>query len=115
MLNANWIQPSYKFSKVCPLFRKDFSVERQVSSATLYITARGVYEATLNGQRVGNFIMAPGWTSYHNRLQVQEYDVKHLFSEIISLMFKILLVLYFVSRVMRECDKLYETIEIEWL
>ena len=78
MLNANWIQPSYKFSKVCPLFRKDFSVERQVSSVTLYITARGVYEATLNGQRVGNFIMAPGWTSYHNRMQVQSYDVTDL-------------------------------------
>ncbi len=69
MLNANWILPGYKMSKVCPLFRKYFSVNKDVASATLFITARGVYEATLNGQRVGDFIMAPGWTSYHNRLQ----------------------------------------------
>lgn len=78
MLKANWIQPYYKISKACPLFKKEFSLNKEVESATLNITARGVYEATLNSQRVGNFVMAPGWTSYHNRLQVQEYDVKHL-------------------------------------
>ncbi len=78
MLNANWIQQSYKFSKVSPLFRKDFSVDKQVENATLYITARGVYEATLNNQRVGDFIMAPGWTVYHKRLQVQAYDITSL-------------------------------------
>ncbi len=78
MLNANWICPAYNMSKACPLFRKDFCTHKQVHSATLSVTARGVYEAVLNGQRVGNFIMAPGWTSYHNRLQVQAYDVTHL-------------------------------------
>lgn len=78
MLKANWIQPNYKISKACPLFKKEFSVNKEVDSATLCITARGVYEARLNSQRVGDFVMAPGWTSYHNRLQVQSYDVKHL-------------------------------------
>ena len=78
MLNASWIQPSYKLSRVCPLFKKDFSVNKQVDSAVLYITARGVYEATLNSQRIGDFIMAPGWTAYHKRLQVQAYDVTSL-------------------------------------
>lgn len=78
MLKANWIQSDYKFSKVCPIFRKDFTIEKEIDNATLYITARGVYEATLNSKRVGNFIMAPGWTSYHNRLQVQSYDVTEL-------------------------------------
>lgn len=78
MLKASWILPSYKLSKACPLFRKDFSLEKEVSEATLYITARGVYEATLNGQRVGDFIMAPGWTSYHNRIQVQSFNVTPL-------------------------------------
>ena len=42
------------------------------------ITALGVYEAKLNGERVGDFILAPGWTSYLNRLQVQSYDVTNL-------------------------------------
>ncbi len=75
MLKANWIQPSYNMGKLCPLFRKDFIIEKKIKSATLLITARGVYEAMINGNRIGDFIMAPGWTSYHNRLQVQSYDV----------------------------------------
>lgn len=75
MLKADWIQPSYNMGKACPLFRKDFIIDKEIDSAVLRITARGVYEATLNGQRVGDFIMAPGWTSYHNRIQVQSYDV----------------------------------------
>lgn len=86
MLKASWILPSYKMSKACPLFRKDFSVNKAVASAALFITARGVYEATLNGKRVGDFVMAPGWTSYHNRLQVQTYDVTELFQKENSLL-----------------------------
>lgn len=78
MLKADWITSSYNMGKVSPLFRKDFSVDKQVSSASLRISARGVYEATLNGKRVGDFIMAPGWTSYHNRIQVQSYDITEL-------------------------------------
>lgn len=81
MLKANWIQPSYNMDKVCPLFRKDFCIDKQVASATLSVTALGVYEATLNNHRVGDFIMAPGWTSYHNRIQVQKYDVSELLCE----------------------------------
>ncbi len=81
MLKADWVTPSYNMGKVCPLFRKDFSVEREIKSAALHITARGVYEATVNGQRVGDFIMAPGWTSYHNRIQVQSYDITQLLRE----------------------------------
>lgn len=81
MLKADWIHPSYNMGKVCPLFRKDFYIDKQVESAFLYITARGVYEATLNGQRVGDFIMAPGWTVYHKRLQVQKYDVTAFLQE----------------------------------
>ncbi len=81
MLKADWIYPAYNMGKVCPLFRKDFYIDRKADSAFLYVTARGVYEATINGQRVGDFIMAPGWTSYHNRLQVQTYDVTSLLQE----------------------------------
>ena len=81
MLKANWIVPSYLSKKVCPLFRKDFTVSKRVKSAFLHITARGVYEARLNSRRVGDFVMAPGWTSYHNRIQVQTYDVTELLGE----------------------------------
>lgn len=78
MLNAHWITPACDMGDVSPYFKKDFCLKGAVKSATLHITARGVYEAHLNGQRVGDFIMAPGWTSYHNRLQVQTYDVTAL-------------------------------------
>lgn len=62
----------------CPVFRKEFLLDRPVVRARLYATAQGVYEAVMNGQRVGDMRMAPGWTSYHHRLQYQIYDVTSL-------------------------------------
>ncbi len=62
--------------KACPVFyRKIVLPERKVKRARIYATACGVYEITLNGEKVGDSYMAPGWTSYHNRLQYQTYDV----------------------------------------
>ncbi len=49
-----------------------------VVSARLYATAHGVYVATLNGTRVGDEILAPGWTAYAERLRYQTYDVTEL-------------------------------------
>ena len=59
----------------CPVFGKTFAIDKKVKKARLFATAHGVYEVTLNGQTVGDYRMAPGWTSYHNRLQYQIYDV----------------------------------------
>lgn len=59
----------------CPVFGKTFAIDKKVKKARLYATAHGVYEVTLNGQTVGDYRMAPGWTSYHNRLQYQIYGV----------------------------------------
>lgn len=58
-----------------PLFRRAFTVSGEVASARLYATARGVYEASLNGDVVGDQVLAPGWTDYTKRLQFQTYDV----------------------------------------
>ncbi|KAH7038335.1 putative alfa-L-rhamnosidase [Microdochium trichocladiopsis] len=49
--------------------------QRQIRSARLYITAQGVYEAEINGRRVGDEFLAPGWTEYRSRLRYQCYDV----------------------------------------
>lgn len=87
--NTKWIRPAIDTGDVCPIFRKVFDCpEKQtppfagravtVKSACLQITAMGVYEAALNGNRIGEFILAPGWTSYDARLQYQEYDVTGL-------------------------------------
>ena len=56
-------------------FKTSFKVERQVESARLHITALGVYEASVNGVRVGDHVLAPGWTAYRHRLNVQTFDV----------------------------------------
>ncbi|GAB3932449.1 alpha-L-rhamnosidase [Micromonospora vulcania] len=58
-----------------PLLRKGFRVNGTVARARMYATALGVYELSLNGQRVGNHELAPGWTDYHQRVQYQTYDV----------------------------------------
>jgi len=57
------------------LFRRSFEVDREVTRARLYATARGVYEPRLNGARVGDQVLAPGWTDYNRRIQVQTFDV----------------------------------------
>jgi alpha-L-rhamnosidase len=62
-----------------PLMRKDFALGSGVRRARLYVTAHGLYEIEINGRRVGDHALAPGWTSYTHRLRVQTYDVtRHL-------------------------------------
>ncbi|MDF9811724.1 alpha-L-rhamnosidase [Streptomyces sp. SPB162] len=63
-----------------PLLRKDFATEagKKVASARVYASALGLYELHLNGKRVGDQELAPGWTNYHQRIQAQAYDVTKL-------------------------------------
>jgi alpha-L-rhamnosidase len=58
-----------------PYLRKEFRLEKPVRRARLYATARGVYEMYVNGARVGDDVLAPGWTDYRERVQYQTYDV----------------------------------------
>ncbi|QRM29203.1 alpha-L-rhamnosidase [Microvirga sp. VF16] len=58
--------------------RSEFSVQRPIRRATLYASALGVYEAYINGERVGDEVLAPGWTDYHTRVEYQLYDVTDL-------------------------------------
>lgn len=80
---AKWIRPATDTGDAAPVYGKSFTLsEREnVTEAKLFITALGVYEAELNGKRVGDFILAPGWTAYYKRLQYQEYDVSGLLEE----------------------------------
>ncbi len=77
---ANWITGNYKVNRQqrypVDCFRKRFSAP--AGDARLYITACGLYEATINGQRVGNFVLAPGHTDYRKRISYQTYDVTDL-------------------------------------
>ena len=71
---ANGLAPS-------PYLRKEFPLKKPVRRARMYATARGVYELYINGNRVGNDVLAPGWTDYERRVQYQTYDVTPLLAE----------------------------------
>jgi alpha-L-rhamnosidase len=58
-----------------PLFRKPFNVEQPVEKARLYISGLGYYEAELNGEKVGDQVLDPGWTNYGQRVLYSTYDV----------------------------------------
>ena len=60
---------------------KDIKVSKQIKKAELTISATGVYEAIINDKRAGNFILAPGLTSYKTRLQYQTYDVTDMLED----------------------------------
>lgn len=72
---SEWIKGCEKNLRGGTVYLKNFRCAAKAEKAILKITALGVYEAKLNGERIGDFILAPGWTSYLNRLQVQSYDV----------------------------------------
>jgi len=79
---ANWITPDWDEDisrpQPSPLLRRTFDVEGDLVSARIYATSLGLYELRLNGQRVGDAVLTPGWTSYEHRLQYQTYDVTDL-------------------------------------
>ena len=79
--SAKWIffdgnNPSC--SAPCPYFRREFRVEKEVAQARLYVTARGIFEARLNGQRVASDHFVPGWTDFKKQIQFMTYDVTAL-------------------------------------
>lgn len=58
-----------------PYFRKQVKLNKSVKKARLYVTALGLYEFYVNGQRIGKDNFTPGWTDYHKRVYYQVYDV----------------------------------------
>lgn len=76
---AEWITGNYKVNKKkrypVDCFRKTFTIQKSVKKARLYATTCGVYEACLNGEKCGEFVLAPGITDYKKRIQYQTIDV----------------------------------------
>ena len=79
---AGWIEADLPEDPAAPqpahMLRTEFQVDGALRSARAYITSHGLYEAELNGHRVGDQVLTPGWTSYDHRLQMQIYDVTGL-------------------------------------
>ncbi len=81
---AKWIEPGYTEDSVMrpsPLMRKQFNIKKKIVSATAFITAHGLYEAQINGVRVSDAYLTPGWTAYQKRLQYQIYDVTDMLAK----------------------------------
>ena len=82
---AKWISGDYKPKKnvryPADCFLKEFSLKKPIKRARLYVSARGVYDVAVNGQRIEGFILAPGMTDYRKRIQYQTYDVTALLAE----------------------------------
>jgi len=77
---ASYLKTSFVWGSNNDLQKEDLSIA-QTHKARLYITAHGVYEAFINGKRVGDFVLAPGTYNYEKRLAYQTYDVTDLLVE----------------------------------
>lgn len=84
LVDAQWIAVQEDLPKVdsllydehpAPIFRKEFSIKRDIRSAKLYITSAGYYRASLNGERIGKNYLDPAWTNFAKRVYYLEYDL----------------------------------------
>lgn len=82
---ASWISGNYKVNKKkrypVDYFKKEINIDKKIKHARLYATACGLYEARLNGEKIGDFCLAPGYTDYRKRVQYQTYDVTDLLKD----------------------------------
>jgi alpha-L-rhamnosidase len=83
---AAWIEPiepddGAEMHRPAYYLAGEFTIDAPVVSARLYATARGIYEAFLNGRRIGDAELTPGFTAYRKRIQVQTFDVTALVVE----------------------------------
>ncbi len=79
---AGWItlgdEPEEKKSLPAHYYRNEFSTSKKIKSARVYVTSLGLYELFINGEKVGDQLFTPGWTSFNKRLQYQTYDVSDM-------------------------------------
>lgn len=82
---GKWITGGYKPKKnvryPVDCFKKEFDLDSPVKKARLYTAARGIYDVSINGRRLEDFILAPGMTDYRKRIQYQVYDITALLGE----------------------------------
>lgn len=82
---ADWIQDlplgGPRTTAPCPYLRKEIHLRGPVAQARLVATALGLYECRINGAKVGEDLLTPGWTDYNKRIQYQVYDVTEFLEE----------------------------------
>jgi alpha-L-rhamnosidase len=88
--SAKWISDSsrnpakdedyYKPDRM-PLFRKEFSAQKKIANARLYISGLGYYETWLNGQKMGDHVLDPGFTTYKKQVLYAVYDITSMLKQ----------------------------------
>jgi hypothetical protein len=63
---------------VVPMFRKEFNVGKTIQKAIINITGLGHYELQINGSKVGDHFLSPGWTNYQKRILYNTFDITSL-------------------------------------
>src|SRR3954447_521009 len=74
-VGASWEEDPASDERHPSILRREFPVRGGITAARLYVTAHGLYEVEINGRRVGDDAMSPGWTPYRSRLRYRTYDV----------------------------------------
>lgn len=79
-----WITTTNQTEDQCPVFRKKWSLRNSVNKvkeAIICLTALGVYDAELNGVKIGKGVLNPGWTVYEKRIQYQTHEITSLLKQ----------------------------------
>lgn len=80
--HAQWIAASPSDSvdekAALPIFRKSFALAKPIGRAILYASGLGQDELRLNGFKVGDDVLIPGWSDYHKTIYYDSYDVTQL-------------------------------------
>ena len=74
---GNWITPNMD-KNIHPILGKEFNIEGKVKKARIYISGLGLYEAKINGVKIGEEYFAPGFTSYDFWVQYQTFDITNM-------------------------------------
>ena len=79
--HVSWIRAEEGAASPSSNFRKSVTLKQNIKKATAYVSAMGVYRFFINGCRVGDAVMTPGWTSGAYRTQYQTYDVTAMLAQ----------------------------------
>lgn len=79
--NAKWIKEVTESERL-PIFFKQLPIDKPVASARLYICGLGLYEAYINGEKIGDDLLTPGCNDYTDWLQVQTYDITDMINAV---------------------------------
>jgi len=75
MKHQQWIQSPVDTGSAAVTFLRNFACEKEIKQAVIRMSGLGVYQAHINGKKIGEQVLAPGWTSYAHRVQYETYDI----------------------------------------